>query len=100
MNAPNPSGEPVVFRQELSPIHLLERAGEVFADRIAASDGEARYTWREFRARARRLASALRADELRKGDRIAFLPSTRSRSCSPTSPCPWRAGCWWPSTRG
>ncbi len=73
MSAPIPSDGIRVFRQELSPIHLLERAGEVFAGRPAASDGDQRFTWRELRARARRLASALRADELKKGDRIAFL---------------------------
>ena len=73
MSALIPSDGTRVFRQELSPIHLLERAGEVFADRLGASDGDCRYTWRELRARARRLASALRADELKKGDRIAFL---------------------------
>ena len=43
------------------------------AERTAAIDGSLRYTWREFRARARRLASALRADGLQKGDRVAFL---------------------------
>ncbi len=62
-----------VHRQELSPIHLLERAGEIFADRLAVSDGDQSYTWRQFRARARRLASALRLDGLAKGDRVAFL---------------------------
>ena len=65
--------EPRVQRQELSPIHLLERAGEVYAEWPAVSDGDRRFTWREFRARARRFASALRADDLRKGDRVAFL---------------------------
>ncbi len=73
MSAPISSDGIRVFRQELSPIHLLERAGEVFAGRPAASDGDRRFTWRELRARARRLASALRADDLKKGDRIAFL---------------------------
>ena len=75
--SPSPSPEAPasrqVHRQELSPIHLLERAGEVYAERPAVTDGEQRYTWREFRARARRFASALRADELQKGDRVAFL---------------------------
>jgi fatty-acyl-CoA synthase len=60
-------------RQELSPIFLLERAGEVFAERPAVTDGDQRYTWREFRLRARRFASALRAAGLKKGDRVAFL---------------------------
>ena len=36
-------------------------------------DGHVTYTWRDFRARSRRLASALRATGLRKGDRVAFL---------------------------
>ncbi len=72
-SAPTAPIEPRVQRQELSPIHLLERAGEVFADRPAARDGSRRYSWRELRARARRFASALRADGLQKGDRVAFL---------------------------
>jgi fatty-acyl-CoA synthase len=68
-----PNAEPRIQRQELSPIHFLERAGDIFADRTAASDGDRTFTWREFRARARRFASALRALGLRKGDRVAFL---------------------------
>jgi fatty-acyl-CoA synthase len=62
-----------VHRQELSPIFFLERAGEVYAERPAVTDGDQRYTWREFRARARRFASELRTDGLKKGDRVAFL---------------------------
>src|SRR5205085_7394745 len=38
-----------------------------------AVDGERRYTYREWRGRSRRLAHALRAGGLRKGDRVAFL---------------------------
>ena len=62
-----------VFRQELTPVSWIERAGEVFADRVAVVDGPVKYTWREFRARSRRLASALRAVGMRKDDRVAFL---------------------------
>src|SRR5687767_4206373 len=43
-----------VFRQELTPTHFLERAGDAFADRTAVTDGTTSYTWREFRNRARR----------------------------------------------
>ncbi len=60
-------------RQELTPVWFLERAGTVHAERIAVVDGGVRYTWREFRARARRFASALRVDGLAAGDRVAFL---------------------------
>src|SRR5438445_6463144 len=62
-----------VHRQELTPIHFLERAGEAYADRAAVIDGNLRLTWRQLRGRARRFASALRGDGLRKGDRVAFL---------------------------
>ena len=63
----------MVYRQELSPNHFIERAGEVFADKIAVEEGDVRLTWREFRARARRFAHALRAAGVGKGDRVAFL---------------------------
>jgi fatty-acyl-CoA synthase len=62
-----------VYRQELSPTHFLERSGDVHADRVAVVDGDTHYTWSQFRARARRLASALREAGLGKGDRVAFL---------------------------
>ena len=62
-----------VYRRELNPVDFLERSGTVHAGRIAVVDGDVSYTWSDFRARARRLASALRAAGLRKGDRVAFL---------------------------
>ncbi len=62
-----------VYRQELTPLHFLERAGEVHAERVAVVDGDLRFNWRQMRGRARRLASALRRAGLEKGDRIAFL---------------------------
>ena len=61
------------WRQELTPVSFLERAGTVHAERIAVVDGEVRYTWRELRARSRRLAWVLRQAGLRTGERIAFL---------------------------
>src|SRR5262249_12431448 len=48
-------------------------AGMAYADRIAVVDGDVSYTWRDFRSRSRRFASALRAKGLRRDDRIAFL---------------------------
>ena len=62
-----------VFRQELSPINWIERAGDAYSDRVAVVDGQVSYTWSEFRIRSRRFASALRAAGLRKDDRVAFL---------------------------
>jgi fatty-acyl-CoA synthase len=68
---PRPHAAP--FRQELTPVSFLERAGTVHANRVAVIVGDARYTWAAVRARARRLASALRSRGLRRGDRVAFL---------------------------
>jgi fatty-acyl-CoA synthase len=62
----------VPWRQELSPNHLIERAGTAFAARMAVTDGPVSYTWAEWRARARRFASALRRAGLERGDRVAF----------------------------
>jgi fatty-acyl-CoA synthase len=62
-----------VYRQELTPVAFLERSGYVHATRVAVVDGDTSFTWAEFRARSRRLASALRAEGVRKDDRVAFL---------------------------
>src|SRR5438445_336558 len=62
-----------VYRQELSPVSFLERAGDAHADRVAVQDGERAFTYRAWRARSRRLASALRRVGLEPGDRVAFL---------------------------
>ena len=62
-----------VNREELSPVSFLERAGDAFATRVAVVDGARSFTYRQWRARARRLASALRREGLMKHDRVAFL---------------------------
>jgi fatty-acyl-CoA synthase len=62
-----------VYREELSPVGFLERAGDVHATRIAVQDGARAFTYREWRARGRRLASALCRAGLEQGDRVAFL---------------------------
>src|SRR5690349_2171163 len=62
-----------VYREELSPVSFLERAGDVYATRIAVQEGARAFTYREWRARGRRLASALHRAGLEQGDRVAFL---------------------------
>jgi fatty-acyl-CoA synthase len=64
---------PPVYREELTPVSFLERAGTVHAGRTAVVDGGTSYTFVEWRDRARRFASALRRAGLRSGDRVAFL---------------------------
>jgi fatty-acyl-CoA synthase len=61
------------YRQEMTPVSFLERAGTAYAGRIGVVDGEVSFTFGEWRARSRRLASALRRAGLGKGDRVAFL---------------------------
>jgi fatty-acyl-CoA synthase len=63
----------LVYREELTPVSFLERSGTVHAERVAVVDGDRRYTYREWRSRSRRLASALRRAGLEKDERVAFL---------------------------
>ncbi|WP_236700592.1 acyl--CoA ligase family protein [Allosalinactinospora lopnorensis] len=66
----------MAFR-ELTPVAFLERAAAVFGDRPAVVDGNLRYTYREFWARAQRLAGLLAESGIRPGDRVAVLaPNT------------------------
>jgi fatty-acyl-CoA synthase len=60
-------------RVELSPMSFLERAAVAFGDRTAVIDGARRFTYREFRDRVDRLASALGGVGVRPGDRVAVL---------------------------
>ena len=57
----------------LTPIGFLIRSAEVYPKRIAVVHGERRYTWREALERCRRLASALTARGIRRGDTIAVM---------------------------
>jgi fatty-acyl-CoA synthase len=61
----------------LSPIGFLRRSASVYPNRISVIHGERRYTWRESLDRVRRLASALRARGVGRGDTVALMaPNT------------------------
>jgi fatty-acyl-CoA synthase len=62
-----------VFRTELNPVDFLRRAAYVYPEKIAVVDGERRYSYAQLAERTWRLANALRASGLRKGDRVATL---------------------------
>ncbi len=62
-----------VFRTELNPVDLLARAASMYATKTAVVHGTRRYSYAELGERAWRLANALRAAGLRKGDRVATL---------------------------
>jgi fatty-acyl-CoA synthase len=57
----------------LTPLDFLARSGYVYRDMTAVVDGERRFTYAEFQARAHRLASALRGLGVAAGDRVAVL---------------------------
>ncbi len=57
----------------LTPLSFLHRAAAVYPEKTAVIHGERTYTYREFAARARRLASALARRGVGRGDRVAIL---------------------------
>ena len=57
----------------LTPLAFLERSSDVFADKTAIAYGDRRLSYREFGAEASRLALALRASGVQRGDRVAYL---------------------------
>ncbi|MBV9043680.1 MAG: acyl-CoA synthetase [Alphaproteobacteria bacterium] len=59
--------------QPLTPLTYLERAASVFPDRIAIIHGKQRFTYADYYARARRLASALHKAGIKKGDTVAVM---------------------------
>jgi fatty-acyl-CoA synthase len=59
--------------QPLTPLTLLERAAQVFPGELAIVHGPLRRTYAEFYARARRLASALAARGIGRGDTVSVV---------------------------
>jgi fatty-acyl-CoA synthase len=57
----------------LSPVAFLDRSALVYPDKVAVCHGRLAYTYREFAARCRRLASELHARGIRRGDTVAIL---------------------------
>ncbi len=57
----------------LSPLSYIERAAHVYPEALAVIYGERRQTWRETYSRSRRLASALAAHGVARGDTVAVM---------------------------
>jgi fatty-acyl-CoA synthase len=57
----------------LTPIGFLLRTASVYPDRLAVAYGERRYSWRETLERCRRLAAALTARGVGRGDTVAVM---------------------------
>jgi fatty-acyl-CoA synthase len=59
--------------QPLTPLTFLERAAAVFPDRLAIVHGPLRRDYRDFYARARRLASALARRGVARGETVSVM---------------------------
>ncbi len=59
--------------QPLTPLQFLERAAAVFPDHVAVIHGKLRRNYRDFYARARRLASALQKRGIKHGDTVSVV---------------------------
>ena len=59
--------------QPLTPLQFLERAASVYPDHIAIIHGPLRRNYRDFYARARRLASALAKRGIKRGDTVSVV---------------------------
>ena len=57
----------------LTPIGFLSRSAAVYPERLAVAHGERRYSWRQTLERCRRLASALAAHGVGRGDTVALM---------------------------
>jgi len=57
----------------LSPVGFLERSAFIWGDKVAVRHGRLAYTYREFEARCRRLASALARRGVARGDTVAVM---------------------------
>jgi fatty-acyl-CoA synthase len=57
----------------LSPVSFLRRAADTWPAKIAVRHGDAAWTYRQFEARCRRLASALARRGIGRGDTVAII---------------------------
>lgn len=57
----------------LTPLTFIARSAYIYPDRLSVIHGQRRYTWGQTFARAKRLASALVARGIQKGDTVAVM---------------------------
>jgi fatty-acyl-CoA synthase len=57
----------------LTPLSFIERAAQVYPDRLAVVHGAVRRTWKQTYARCRRLAGALARRGIGRGDTVAVM---------------------------
>ena len=57
----------------LTPVSFLRRSADVYPGKVAVIHGERRYTYAQFHERCRRLAAALAARGVGRGDTVAVM---------------------------
>jgi fatty-acyl-CoA synthase len=62
-----------VYKSYLTPFRFLQRSAAIFRQKVAVIYGDKRYTYPEYAERIYRLAWALRAAGIQRGDRVAVL---------------------------
>ncbi len=83
---------PRVHLHALDPFDFLERAAFVYPERIAVVDGAVRRTYPEFLERVRRLAAALQAAGIRRGERVAVVSPNTAMPLEATFAVPLAGG--------
>jgi len=68
-----PMFPPEVYRSHLTPLRFLQRSASVFRQKPAVVHGDRSWTYPELAERVNRLASALVAAGIARGDRVAVL---------------------------
>lgn len=77
------------MRHPLTPLDLARRAFKLFANRTAIEEGDARFTYAEFGARTFRLARALNARRVGRGDHVALLAFNTHEALLAYHGVPW-----------
>ena len=86
--------------QPLTPLSFLARAAEVYPDQTAIIHGARSWTYRQFYARARQLASALARRGIKRGDTVSVMLANMPAMLEAHYGVPWPARCSTPSTPG
>jgi len=86
--------------QPLTPLSFLARAAGVYPDQTAIVHGNRSWTYREFFARTRRLASALARRGIKRGDTVSAILANTPAMLEAHYGCRWRVVYSTPSTPG
>ena len=65
--------QPSVHYEMLTPVNFIRRSVEVYPNKLAVVHGDQRFTYGQLYARVNRLASALKAIGVKRGDKVAFI---------------------------